>query len=100
MLEVKAGKRCRRRRVPIGTVPSPCLNNTQCIAAVIDLLPEIDRGSIVKAGLKWSLALGLAPCFLQGWRIDCCTSCSALPHLTDGPRCAGDCRSSGSQRWL
>jgi hypothetical protein len=31
-----------------------------CIAAFIDLLPEVDRGSIVKAGLKWSLAL--MPC--------------------------------------
>jgi hypothetical protein len=43
-----------------GTVPSPCFDNTPCIVAVIDLLPEVDRGSIVKAGLEWSLAL--RPC--------------------------------------
>jgi hypothetical protein len=46
--------------VPVKMVPSPCFNNTPRIAAVIDLLPEIDRGSVVKASLKWSVAL--RPC--------------------------------------
>jgi hypothetical protein len=46
--------------VPIGTIPSPCFDNTTCVTAVIDLLPEVNRGSIGKAGLEWSLAL--RPC--------------------------------------
>jgi hypothetical protein len=41
-------------------VPSPCLNDAPRVTDVIDLLPEIDRGSIMKAGLEWSLAL--RPC--------------------------------------
>jgi hypothetical protein len=45
---------------PAGTVPSPCFDNTPCVAAFIDLLPEVDRGSVVKAGLKKGLAL--MPC--------------------------------------
>jgi hypothetical protein len=40
-----------------GTGPSCCFNNTPHIAAVIDLLPEVDRGSVMKAGFEWSLAL-------------------------------------------
>jgi hypothetical protein len=46
--------------VPVGMVPSPCLNDAPRDAAIIDLLPKIDRGSIVKAGLRWSL--DLRPC--------------------------------------
>jgi hypothetical protein len=46
--------------VPVEMVPSPCLDNTLRVAAVVDLLPEVDQGSIVKAGLEWSLAL--RPC--------------------------------------
>jgi hypothetical protein len=46
--------------VPVGTVPCPCFDNTLRVATVIDLLPEIDRGSVVKAGLELSLAL--RPC--------------------------------------
>jgi hypothetical protein len=42
---------------PAGTVPSPCFNNRPRVAAFIDLLPEVDRGSVVKAGLVWILAL-------------------------------------------
>jgi hypothetical protein len=45
---------------PAGTVPSPCFNNTPRVAAFIDLLPEVDRGSVMKAGLEWILAL--IPC--------------------------------------
>jgi hypothetical protein len=46
--------------VLVHTVPSPCFDNTPRVAAVIDLLPEVDRGSVVKGGLEWSLAL--RPC--------------------------------------
>jgi hypothetical protein len=46
--------------VPVGMVPSPCFDNTPCVTAIIDLMPEVDRGSVVKAGLKWSFAL--RPC--------------------------------------
>jgi hypothetical protein len=46
--------------VLVDTVPSPCFDNTLRIVAIIDLLPEVDRRSIVKAGLEWSLAL--RPC--------------------------------------
>jgi hypothetical protein len=45
---------------PAGTVPSPRFNNKSRIAAFIDLLPMVDRGSIVKVGLEWILAL--MPC--------------------------------------
>jgi hypothetical protein len=48
--------------VPVGMVPLPCLNDAPRVAAIIDLLPEIDRGSVVKAGLGWSLAL--RPCVM------------------------------------
>jgi hypothetical protein len=41
-------------------VPSPCFNNTLCVTAFVDLLPDVDHGSVVKAGLKWILAL--MPC--------------------------------------
>jgi hypothetical protein len=46
--------------VSVGTVPSPCFDNMPHVVAVIDLLPEVDRGSVVKAALKWSLAM--RPC--------------------------------------
>jgi hypothetical protein len=46
--------------VPIGTVPSPSLDDVLRIMAIIDLLSEIDRGSVVKAGLGWNFAL--RPC--------------------------------------
>jgi hypothetical protein len=43
--------------VLVGMVPSPCFDNTSHIATVIDLLLEVNRGGVVKAGLEWSLAL-------------------------------------------
>jgi hypothetical protein len=46
--------------VPVGAVPSSCLDDAPRVAAIIDLLPKIDRGSIVKAGLRWSFTL--RPC--------------------------------------
>jgi hypothetical protein len=46
--------------VSVGTIPSPCFNNMPRVMAVSDLLLEVDRGSVVKAGLEWSLAL--RPC--------------------------------------
>jgi hypothetical protein len=50
-----------------GTVPSPCFDNTPRITAIIDLLPEVDCGSVVKAGLEWSLAL--RPCTMLVTRL-------------------------------
>jgi hypothetical protein len=46
--------------VPAGTVPSPYLDDAPCVVAIIDLLPKIDRRSVVKAGHGWSFAL--RPC--------------------------------------
>jgi hypothetical protein len=46
--------------VPVVTVPSSCLNETPRVAAIIDLLPKINRGSMVKAGLGWRF--DLRPC--------------------------------------
>jgi hypothetical protein len=46
--------------VLVTTVPSPCPNDVLRIVAIIDLLPKIDRGSVMKAGLGWSL--DLRPC--------------------------------------
>jgi hypothetical protein len=43
--------------VLVGTGPSPCFDNMPRVAAVIDLLPEVDCGSVMKAGLEWSLVL-------------------------------------------
>jgi hypothetical protein len=42
---------------PAGTVPSPCFNNTLRVTTFIDLLPKVDRGSVVKASLEWILAV-------------------------------------------
>jgi hypothetical protein len=42
---------------PAGAVPSPCFNNKPCIAFFIDLLPKVDCGGVVMAGLEWILAL-------------------------------------------
>jgi hypothetical protein len=42
---------------PAGTIPSPCFNNTPRVTAFVDLLPEVDRGSVMKVDLKWILAL-------------------------------------------
>jgi hypothetical protein len=33
--------------VPVGTVLSPCLDDAPCDIAIINLLPKIDRGSVV-----------------------------------------------------
>jgi hypothetical protein len=62
MLEVKAGKQVVVIIIVVlvGTVPSPCFGNTLRVVIIIDLLPEVDRGSIVKASLEWSFAL--RPC--------------------------------------
>jgi hypothetical protein len=46
--------------VPAGTVPLPCFNDSPRIVAFIDLLPEVDHGSVMKVGLEWILAL--MPC--------------------------------------
>jgi hypothetical protein len=46
--------------VPVGTVSSPCLDDAPRVAAIINLLPKINRGSVVKAGLRWSFVL--RPC--------------------------------------
>jgi hypothetical protein len=53
--------------VPIWTVPSTCLNDAPHIAAIIDLLPKINRGSIVKAGLGWSFALRSCVTLVARW---------------------------------
>jgi hypothetical protein len=36
---------------PAGMIPSPCFNNKLRIAAFVDLLPEVDLGSVVEVGL-------------------------------------------------
>jgi hypothetical protein len=46
--------------VSVGTVPSPCLDDASRSTAIIDLLPKINRGSVMKAGLMWSF--NLRPC--------------------------------------
>jgi hypothetical protein len=43
--------------VPAGMVPSPRFNNKPHVAAFVDLLPEVDRGSVMEVGLEWILAL-------------------------------------------
>jgi hypothetical protein len=50
--------------VPAGVVSSPRCKDTPRVAAFIDLLPKVDRGSVVKAGLEWILAL--MPCTTLG----------------------------------
>jgi hypothetical protein len=47
--------------VPAGMVPSPRFNNKPRVAALVDLLPEVDRGSIMEVGLDWVLAVVLCP---------------------------------------
>jgi hypothetical protein len=42
-------------------VPSPCFNNKLCIVALVDFLPEVDRGSIMEVSLNWILAVVLCP---------------------------------------
>jgi hypothetical protein len=44
---------------PASAVSSPCFNTTPRVAAFIDLLLEVDRGSVVKASLEWILTLML-----------------------------------------
>jgi hypothetical protein len=46
--------------VPADTVPSPRFNDKTRITAFIDLLPEVDRGSVVEVGLDW--ILDVMPC--------------------------------------
>jgi hypothetical protein len=53
--------------VPVRTVSSPCLNDAPRIMAIVDLLPKIDRGSVVKASLGWSFAL--RPCVASVGRL-------------------------------
>jgi hypothetical protein len=38
---------------PAGRVPSPRFNNKPRVMAFINLLPEVDRGSVMKVGLEW-----------------------------------------------
>jgi hypothetical protein len=42
---------------PAGTVPSPRFNDKPRVAAFIELPPEVNRGGVVKVGLKWILAV-------------------------------------------
>jgi hypothetical protein len=42
-------------------VPSPCFNNKPRVVALVDFLPEADRGSIMEVGLDWILAVVLCP---------------------------------------
>jgi hypothetical protein len=44
----------------VGMIPSPCLDDAPRVTAIVDLLPKINRGSVLKAGLGWSIAL--RPC--------------------------------------
>jgi hypothetical protein len=53
--------------VPVGMVPSPCFDNTLRFVAVINLLPEVDRGSVVKAGLEWILTLRSWAMLVASW---------------------------------
>jgi hypothetical protein len=46
--------------VHVGMVPSPCLDDAPRVTTIIDLLPKINHGSIVKAGFRWSFAF--RPC--------------------------------------
>jgi hypothetical protein len=45
---------------PAGMVPFPHFNDKPRVAAFIDLLPEVDRGCVVKVGLEWILVV--MPC--------------------------------------
>jgi small-conductance mechanosensitive channel len=45
---------------PTGMVPSAGFNNKPSVAAFIGLMPEVNHGGVVKAGLEWILAL--MPC--------------------------------------
>jgi hypothetical protein len=47
--------------MPAGTVPSPRFNDKPRVMAFIDLLPEVDRGSVVVVGLDWILAVMSCP---------------------------------------
>jgi hypothetical protein len=38
--------------VSVGMVPSPCLDDVSCTTTFIDLLPKINRGSILEAKLR------------------------------------------------
>jgi hypothetical protein len=46
--------------VPFGMGLSPCLDDALRVTAIIDLLPKINRGNVVKAGLGCSFAM--RPC--------------------------------------
>jgi hypothetical protein len=48
--------------VPVRMVPSPCLDDSPCVMAVIYFLPKINRGSILEASLGWSFVL--RPCIV------------------------------------
>jgi hypothetical protein len=47
--------------VPARMVPSPHFNNKLRVAALVDFLPEVDRGSIMEVGLEWIMAMVLCP---------------------------------------
>jgi hypothetical protein len=49
--------------VPVRMVPSPCLDDALRVAAIIYLLPKINRGSVLEASLGWSFAL--RPCIMM-----------------------------------
>jgi hypothetical protein len=51
----------------VGSVPSPCLDNAPHVTTVVDLLPEISRRSIQKAGLGWNFALRPWVVLAVGW---------------------------------
>jgi hypothetical protein len=37
--------------VPVRTVPSPCLDDAPRVATIIDFLPKINHGSVMKPSL-------------------------------------------------
>jgi hypothetical protein len=51
--------------VPTGTVPPPRFNNKPRVAAFVDFLPEVDRGSVVEVGLDWILAMVPCPTLVE-----------------------------------
>jgi hypothetical protein len=53
--------------VPVGMVPSPCLDDAPRVTAIIDLLPKINRGSIVKASLGWRCGLRTCVTLVARW---------------------------------
>jgi hypothetical protein len=47
--------------VPAGVVPSPHFNNKPRVMALVNFLPEVNRGSIMEVGHDWILDMGPCP---------------------------------------